>query len=180
LAAATDVAVIAVDTNGIVPLSRLCPAFSAAAELRPRIHRAFAEAWECRAAARARVIERTATAPPFEPAPLDDLDGLVASLPLDRSVAPVRDAPGGTPAARRRLADFVAHRLRGTSERRSRPAPPAAAHHSGRGGGAGLDGRLEPRGARRASGRPARRLILSPPGCQRVPGGGDHMARPWI
>jgi deoxyribodipyrimidine photo-lyase len=133
LAAATDVAVVAVDTNGIVPLSRLGPAVSAAAQLRPRIHRAFAEAWECRAAARARVIERTAPAPPFEPAPLDDLDGLVASLPLDRSVAPVRDAPGGTPAARRRLADFVAHRLRGTAEGRSRPAPPAAAHQSGLG-----------------------------------------------
>jgi deoxyribodipyrimidine photo-lyase len=131
LAAATDVAVVAVDANSIVPLSRLGPPVSAAAQLRPRIHRAFAEAWEHRAAARPRPPEQTAPTPPFEPAPLDDLDALLASLPLDRSVAPVPDTPGGTPAARRRLAEFVAHRLRGTAEDRSRPAAPAAAHQSG-------------------------------------------------
>ena len=131
LAAATDVAVVTVDANTIVPLSRLGPAVSAAAQLRPRIHRAFGEAWEHRAAARPRAPEGAAPAPPFEPAPLHDLDALLASLPLDRSVAPVADLPGGAGAARHRLADFVAHRLRGTAEGRSRPAPPAVAHQSG-------------------------------------------------
>jgi deoxyribodipyrimidine photo-lyase len=135
LAAATDVAVVAVDANTIVPVSALGPTVSAAAHLRPRIHRAFALAWEHRAAARPRVPEaaRGVPAPPFEPAALGDLDALIASLPIDRSVAPVPDLPGGAPAARRRLADFVAHRLRGTAERRSRPAPPAEAHQSGLG-----------------------------------------------
>jgi deoxyribodipyrimidine photo-lyase len=74
---------------------------------------------------------RADLAPPFEPADLSDLDGLLASLPLDGRVAPVPDAPGGGPAARRRLADFIAHRLRGAAEHRSHPAPPDRAHQSG-------------------------------------------------
>src|SRR6185295_6344745 len=48
LAARATVAVVAVDGNSIVPVSRLGPVVSAAAHLRPRIHRAFAEAWEHR------------------------------------------------------------------------------------------------------------------------------------
>ena len=56
LAARAEVAVIAVDAGSVVPLSRLGPTVSAAAHLRPRIHRAFAEAWEHRAAARPRVL----------------------------------------------------------------------------------------------------------------------------
>jgi deoxyribodipyrimidine photo-lyase len=46
-------------------------------------------------------------------------------------VRAVPATPGGGPAARQRLADFVAHRLRGTAERRSHPAPPDRAHQSG-------------------------------------------------
>jgi deoxyribodipyrimidine photo-lyase len=133
LAARAEVAVVAVDANTIVPLARLGSTVSAAAHLRPRIHRAFAEAWEHRAAARPRVLDgaRADLAPPFEPADLSDLDGLLASLPLDGRVAPVPGAPGGGPAARRRLADFIAHRLRGAAEHRSHPAPPDRAHQSG-------------------------------------------------
>jgi deoxyribodipyrimidine photo-lyase len=133
LAARVPVAVLAVDTSSVVPLSRLGPPVSAAAHLRPRIHRAFAEAWAHRAAARPRVSAAAAraVAPPFDIAPLDDLDALVDKLPLDRSVPPVATKPGGGPAARRRLADFIAHRLSGTAERRSHPAPPDRAHQSG-------------------------------------------------
>jgi deoxyribodipyrimidine photo-lyase len=127
------VAVIAVDGSSVVPLSRLGPTVSAAAHLRPRIHRAFAEAWEHRAVARPRIpaVAARAVAPPFELAPLDDLEALTAALPLDRSVSEVAATPGGGPAARRRLADFITHRLRGTAEHRSQPAPPTAAHQSG-------------------------------------------------
>ena len=134
LAARATVAVVAVDGNSIVPVSRLGPVVSAAAHLRPRIHRAFAEAWEHRASDRPRLArDRAPLAPPFEPADLGDLDALVAELPLDRSVTAVASTPGGEPAARRRLADFVAHRLRGVAERRSHPAPPAEGHQSGLG-----------------------------------------------
>jgi len=49
LARRTDAPIIAVDDNGVVPLARLhegSSAVGAAAHLRPRIHREFAEAWE--------------------------------------------------------------------------------------------------------------------------------------
>jgi deoxyribodipyrimidine photo-lyase len=133
LAARAPVAVIAVDTSTVVPLSRLGATVSAAAHLRPRIHRAFAEAWEHRAAGRPRVpaVAARAVAPSFEPAALRDLDALIDTLPVDRSVPPVAATPGGGPAARRRLADFIAHRLRGTAERRPHPAPPDRGHQSG-------------------------------------------------
>ena len=133
LAARAPVAVIAVDTSSVVPLGRLGPTVSAAAHLRPRIHRAFAQAWEHRAAARPRVpaVAARAVAPPFEPTALADLDALIETLPVDDSVPPVATTPGGGPAARRRLTDFINHRLRGTAERRSHPAPPDRAHQSG-------------------------------------------------
>jgi deoxyribodipyrimidine photo-lyase len=133
LAARVDVAVAVVDANSVVPLSRLGPTVTAAAHLRPRIHRAFAEAWEHRAAARPRVSAAVGrpVAPPFEPTDLADLEALTRALPLDRSVPPVAGTPGGGPAARRRLGGFIAHRLRGTAERRSHPASPMKAHQSG-------------------------------------------------
>ena len=135
LARRSPVAVVAVDTSSVVPLARLGPAVAAAAHLRPRIHRAFGEAWGHRAAARPRPPRATGAppTPPFAPAELADLDELLATLPVDRSVPPVPSTPGGTPAARRRLTDFVARRLRGVAERRSHPAPPALAHQSGLG-----------------------------------------------
>jgi deoxyribodipyrimidine photo-lyase len=132
LAARAEVTVVAVDTSSVVPLARLGATVSAAAHLRPRLHRAFAEAWEHRAAPRPRISAAAARAlaPPFEPAPLADLDTLVDTLPVDRSVPPVAATPGGGPAARRRLTDFIAHGLRGVAERRSHPAAPAQSHQS--------------------------------------------------
>lgn len=125
--------IVAVDGNGIVPLACLGAAPSAAAHLRPRLHRAFAEAWGHRAAARPRVSAAAARAitPDFEPTALDDLDELLARLPLETGVAPVPSMPGGTTAARRRLGEFVRRRLPGYAERRSVPAPPATGHASG-------------------------------------------------
>lgn len=133
LAAQSAAPVLAVDGNGVVPLSMLGAPAAAAAHLRPRIHRAFAEAWEHRAARRPRVgrAASAAVTAPFPLADLDDLDRLMASLPLDASVAPVAATRGGAVAAKRRLADFVARRLAGVAERRSRPAPPDTAHASG-------------------------------------------------
>lgn len=133
LARRVDVPVFAVDSNGVVPTSLLQPAVYAAAHLRPRIHKAFAEAWAHRAAAEP-ALPKTARGrvdPPFEPWQADDLDAFVASLPVDASVAPVAGTPGGAVAARARLAEFVAERLPGYAESRSKPASPAAGHASG-------------------------------------------------
>jgi deoxyribodipyrimidine photo-lyase len=136
LARHATVPVIAVDGNTIVPLARLQgqgPAVTAAAHLRPRIHREFADAWEHRARAepRASRVARSSLPPPFPAADLEDLDGLLARLPIDRSVHAVEAMPGGSVAARRRLEQFLARRLAGYGESRSEPAPPETGHQSG-------------------------------------------------
>ena len=127
--------VVAVDSNSIVPLARLQgngPA-GTAAHLRPRIHRAFADAWESRASAEPRVpkVARSNLAAPFPVEPVEDLESLLARLPVDASVPPVAGTPGGAVAARRRLEDFLARRLEGYAESRSEPTAPAAGHQSG-------------------------------------------------
>jgi deoxyribodipyrimidine photo-lyase len=133
LARRVEVPVFAVDGNSLVPLSRLGPAVSAAAHLRPRIHEAFAEAWTNRAAPRPRVSREAARTvdAPFETWKADDLDGFVRSLPVDASVPAVATTPGGTTSARGRLRDFVKRSLPGYAERRSEPSSPDAGHASG-------------------------------------------------
>jgi len=131
LARHVTVPVLAVDGNTIVPLARLQgqgPAVTTAAHLRPRIHRDFADAWEHRASATPRVprVARSSLLPPFPVADLGDVDGLLARLPVDRSVSAVVGMPGGTVAARRRLEEFLARRLTGYAESRSEPSPPEA------------------------------------------------------
>jgi deoxyribodipyrimidine photo-lyase len=133
LARQADVAVFAVDSNSVVPLSVLGPAVSAAAHLRPRIHKAFAEAWAHRAAPEPELPAgaRGRIDPPFEAwrAP-PDLAAFVDALPLD-PLAPVATRRGGAPAARARLRAFVANQLRGYAKDRSEPRSPDEGHASG-------------------------------------------------
>ncbi|HYB43335.1 MAG TPA: deoxyribodipyrimidine photolyase, partial [Candidatus Methylomirabilis sp.] len=125
--------ILAVDGNSIVPLALLGAPVATAAQLRRRIHRAFAEAWAHRAARRPQL--RTAAArrvsPPFELADLTDVGRLLDRLPVDERVPPVADMPGGSVAARRQLERFVKGGLAGYAEHHSEPAPPAAARSSG-------------------------------------------------
>jgi deoxyribodipyrimidine photo-lyase len=127
------VPVFAVDSNSVVPLSLLGPAVSAAAHLRPRIHKAFAEAWPHRAAARPRVPDEATkrVGAPFDTWKAKDVAAFVDGLPLDPTVPPVEGMPGGTPAARTRLREFLKRRLRGYAEARSEPCSPAEGHASG-------------------------------------------------
>jgi deoxyribodipyrimidine photo-lyase len=133
LARAVTVPVFAVDSNGVVPLALLGATVSAAAHLRPRIHKAFAEAWAHRAQSRPRIPEaaRQPVSTPFELWRAQDVGALVDTLPLDPGVPPVPETPGGTKAARARLREFVKRRLPGYAEGRSRPCSPAAGHASG-------------------------------------------------
>jgi deoxyribodipyrimidine photo-lyase len=133
LARRVSVPVWAVDSNGVVPLALLQPAVSAAAHLRPRIHKQFAEAWAHRATARPRFsdVARRRVEAPFETWRADDLDRFVRSLPVDQAVKPVEGMPGGARAARSRLRSFIKQRLRGYAESRSRPAAPDDGHASG-------------------------------------------------
>jgi deoxyribodipyrimidine photo-lyase len=133
LARRSSVPVFAVDSNSVVPLSLLGPAVKAAAHLRPRIHRAFAEAWPHRAAARVLVpdVATKGVNAPFDTWRVKDVATFVDALPLEPTVLPVEGMPGGTPAARARLRDFVKRRLRGYAEERSEPRSPAEGHSSG-------------------------------------------------
>jgi deoxyribodipyrimidine photo-lyase len=133
LARKSEVPVFAVDSNSVVPLSVLGPAVSAAAHLRPRIHKAFAQAWPHRARAKptlsSAALKRVDA--PFEPWTASDAAAFVDGLRLDATVAPVPQTPGGAIAARARLRSFVKHRLRGYADHRSEPGPPEEGHASG-------------------------------------------------
>jgi len=133
LAGKVEVPVIAVDGNGVVPLRLLGPAVSAAAHLRPRLHKAFAEAWGYRAAPEPAITKATRKRldAPFDTWTARDVPRFVDSLPLDRGVPPVPGTPGGAPAARRRLDRFVERRLRGYAEHRSAPRSLEEGHASG-------------------------------------------------
>ena len=133
LARKAEVPVFAVDSNSLVPLSLLGPAVSAAAHLRPRIHKAFAEAWGHRAAANPRI---PAAAGKRVPAPFNtwktkDVGAFVRGLPVDATVPAVEAMPGGAPEARARFREFLKRRLPGYSEARSHPTSPANGHASG-------------------------------------------------
>ena len=133
LARKTSTRVVAVDGNSIVPLANLGEPVYAAAHLRPRIHRAFAEAWTHRAGVRQRIAEvaRKRVDPPFDLWRTDDVAAFVAKLPIDASVPAVAGTPGGSTAAKARLKAFVAEKLAGYADMRSPPASPEAGHASG-------------------------------------------------
>lgn len=127
------VAVVAVDGNSVVPIALTGPPVSAAAHLRTRLHRLFADAWNNRAARRRRIadVARKPVEPPFETWRARDLDRFIAALPLERSPPAVAGVVGGTRAGRARLREFVRQRLPGYADNRSRPTPPSEGHASG-------------------------------------------------
>lgn len=129
LAAKCDVPVILVDGNSIVPLSRLGAPVSAAAHLRPRIHKLFAEAWENRAAGAPDVpkVAKGKLDPPFAPwNPKQDIATFVASLPIDQSVPPVPGVEGGAAAGAAALDAFVSDKLPRYADGHNEPDDPAA------------------------------------------------------
>jgi deoxyribodipyrimidine photo-lyase len=129
----TETSVVAVDGNSIVPLALLGSPVSAAAHLRPRIHKTFADAWGNRAGPRRRIPEIACKKiePLFETWRVRDLDRFLAALPLDATVPTVPGIVGGASAAKARLAEFVRQRLPGYAESRSRPTAPNDGHASG-------------------------------------------------
>ena len=134
LARAVAVPVFAVDSNGVVPLALLGAAVSAAAHLRPRIHKAFAEAWAHRARSRPRIPEaaRQPVSVPFETWRATDVAAFVDTLPLDAGV-PRRARNAGRSAGRARAPARVreAAASRATPRDAPRPRAPAEGHASG-------------------------------------------------
>lgn len=134
LATKCAVPVVLVDGNSMVPLSRLGAAVSAAAHLRPRIHKLFAEEWGKRAA-HEPVVAKGAKAkiePPFELWDAkQDIAKFVADLPFTNCVPPVPGVEGGSVAGRAALAHFVATKLPNYAEGRNEPDDPARNAASG-------------------------------------------------
>ncbi|MBA4188915.1 MAG: deoxyribodipyrimidine photolyase [Planctomycetaceae bacterium] len=127
IAVKCDVPVILVDGNSLVPLSQLGATVSAAAHLRPRIHKQFAEAWKHRAVAEP-TIPKAAKAkidPPFTLwDTTQDIAGFIASLHIDQCVAAVPGVEGGSVAGHAALHAFVTGKLHKYGEERNNPDAP--------------------------------------------------------
>ncbi|HEY1192507.1 MAG TPA: deoxyribodipyrimidine photo-lyase [Gemmata sp.] len=127
LAAKIDVPLYLVDGNSVVPLSRLGAPVAAAAHLRPRIHKLFAQAWEHRAN---RVPDVPSVAARELAAPFrvwdstQDIGKFVASLPIDQRVPAVPGAEGGAVAGSAALDAFVAEKLGRYATERNEPNDP--------------------------------------------------------
>lgn len=127
MANAVDIAVHAIDGNGLVPLALLGPPTVAAAHLRPKWHKLFAEAWQHRAAAEPDFDTdvKGKPKPPFALwKPPADLAAFVKSLPLDHNVPPVPGVTGGSVAAAEVLAEFVGFKLKRYADGRNAPDDP--------------------------------------------------------
>lgn len=134
VASTADVPVIAVDGNSMVPLALLGPPVGAAAHLRPRIHKLFAEAWAHRATAEPDFsgLSGKSIQPPFNLwTPPKDLAAFVTGLPIDQTVPAVPTAPGGATAGRQVLETFVESKLGRYANERNNPGDPATASASG-------------------------------------------------
>ena len=127
-AATANVAVHAVDGNGVVPLALLGATVSAAAHLRPRLHKLFPEAWAHAAQAEPTVPKAAKgdLKPPFATWKVPkDIPAFVASLPVDASVPPLAKHPGGRAEGLAVLADFLTFKLKSYATGRNQPDDPA-------------------------------------------------------
>jgi deoxyribodipyrimidine photo-lyase len=122
-----DLAVHAVDANGVVPLSLLGKPVAAAAHLRPRLHKLFTESWANRSKPEPE-FDGLAKSKLVSPFPLwkvpVDFPRYVERLPIDQSVPPVLTDVGGTQIGRQRLAEFISTKLSRYAEERSQPGDP--------------------------------------------------------
>ena len=128
VAAKVRVAVHAVDSNGLVPLSKLGPPTAAAAHLRFKIHKEFVDAWANPAATAPdfRAAPTFKGKPPFDLwMPPADVAAFVRTLPVDPSVPALPDVPGGSVAGMAGITGFVADRLPRYAADRGKPDDPA-------------------------------------------------------
>ncbi|MFO0938697.1 MAG: deoxyribodipyrimidine photolyase [Gemmataceae bacterium] len=133
IAAVASCPVYAVDANGIIPLSMLGAPVAAAAHLRPRIHKLFADGWKHRAQAEPD-FPKGHIDPPFElwkaPPSSDAIAEFVKTLSIDASVPRVKTV-GGRSAGRNCLKSFIKERLPRYGQERNHPDDPARGSASG-------------------------------------------------
>jgi deoxyribodipyrimidine photo-lyase len=121
LAAEARCAVVQVEGDVVVPVEiASTKAEFAARTLRPKLHRVWDDHLR---PLDEQAVETDGRGLAIEgDIDLGDLDGALASLDVDRSVAPVRRFAGGTGEARSRLKAFIAKRIEGYAGGRSEPA----------------------------------------------------------
>ena len=127
IAADTRVSVVAVDGNGVVPLSLYGPPTAAAAHLRPKMHKLFLGAWATRANLEpdfSELLKYRGKAPFQTWTPPDDISKYVRELPIDQSVSIIDDVVGGSVAGHACLEHFLADKLPRYSKERSKPDDP--------------------------------------------------------
>ncbi|MBK8255302.1 MAG: deoxyribodipyrimidine photolyase [Polyangiaceae bacterium] len=132
LAGRTSRRVVAVDSNSVVPLANLGAAVAAAAHLRPRIQKAFGEAFKHRSRALPEfgTVGNTGLSAPF-PTWDGDVESTLRSIVFRDVVPPVKGVVGGPAAAQKQLRSFVEKRLSRYAEERSNPVPPENGAASG-------------------------------------------------
>ncbi|MGL4419626.1 MAG: deoxyribodipyrimidine photolyase, partial [Gemmataceae bacterium] len=121
-------AVHAIDGNSVVPLDLLGPSVSAAAHLRPRLHKQFPICFPYRAQAEpkwSKTVHREVV-PPLPPTRLpENLAQFVAELGVDARVKPLPKSPGGRAEGLLVLNDFLKYKLNAYAEGRNQPDDPA-------------------------------------------------------
>ena len=120
VAARVSCALVQVEGDVVVPIEAASTKAEAGARtLRPKLHRVWKE--YLRPLTDAAVRHSSLDLRVERAVDLSDIDGVLGSLRLDRSVAPVRRFRGGTGEARRRLLAFLQTGLDGYAEGRSEP-----------------------------------------------------------
>jgi deoxyribodipyrimidine photo-lyase len=120
VAARAPSAVVQVEGDVVVPLEVASDRAEVGSRtLRPKLHKAWDE--YLRPLEDAAVQRSSLDLRVESEIDLSDIDGVLYSLRLDRSVAPVRRYRGGTAAARRRVREFLGAKLDGYADRRSEP-----------------------------------------------------------
>ncbi len=114
-------AVVQVESNVVVPVELASPKEEySAATLRSKVKKVLPL---CLAPLEESTCKHPSIALelPFEAYDVSDTGAALAGLNIDRSVPRVADYVGGTSEAKRRLEDFIEHKLTGYSERKNRP-----------------------------------------------------------
>jgi deoxyribodipyrimidine photo-lyase len=123
-----DCPLIQVETNAVVPLEQASPKEEYAARtLRPKIK---AQLEKYLVPLKAIELKKDSLKLNLETLNPDDPDGILGRLSIDRSVGRVRGYLGGASEAKRRLREFIAHKLAHYSEMRNDPNADAVSNLS--------------------------------------------------
>jgi len=123
-----DCPLIQVETNAVIPLEQASPKEEFAARtIRPKIK---AQLEKYLVPLKSVGVKKDSLTLDLQTLNPDDPDGVLACLPIDRSVGRVRNFVGGTGEAKKRLREFVAAKLSSYPEMRNDPNADGVSHMS--------------------------------------------------